>query len=767
MSTSTVPRRAAVPAGRGHFGELTRGRALWVAVDAVAVMALLTLVALAFFPVYGTGWLFLTVLGFGAIGIGLAILAAHRRWGAGRTGMAGLAAWFLAGSFLVMPSSAVAMVVPTPRTLFGLLVGPVTAWRDMLTLEPPIGETFNLLAVPGFVALTSALFAMLISLTSRRPMLAWLPLAGAYIVGAAVGSQVAYRPLVVGAIFFVIVLVWSSHRRGVARQRLADTSPRVRPFLWAFGAATLAVAGLVAAAVVPVVAAGPERTTLRAGAVPPIDVERYSSPLQGYRANITQHLADVLFEVDGAAEGDIIRLATLDRYDGLSYRVSTLDNHLVDGTTFARVGQWIDDDTPGAARDLAVRIRAYEGVWTPTVGRTTEIRFDGDRSIALGENFFYNRASGTGLATAGLRDGDHYTLGTTTAPRPSASAIGAAPAGAHVLPESQGVPDELRTLARLWTDGAPTAGAAALRLEENLRQGYFSHGQPDEAASAPGHSERRLMTLLADPGRMVGDHEQYAVAMALMAREIDIPARVIYGYRATGSAAVTGQQVGAWPELHFDGLGWVTFDPTPPVTNTLEDDNVPKAPEPQPYIENPPPPPLRPEVPPPDEQLPIDPGEPPAQDAPIDWALIGAFVALTGIPLLTVVVPVAVVLGLKLRRRSQRRHHPVIANRVAGAWAEMVDRARDLGRSPSTAGTRSEQAAGLIDDFPRLTQTTDPISLAKEADWVVFAPGEPTERVAADYWGSSKALHRGMRRSINPLRWIASFLSTKSFRRVK
>ncbi|NHB85257.1 hypothetical protein G7085_13135 [Tessaracoccus sp. HDW20] len=151
----------------------------------------------------------------------------------------------------------------------------------------------------------------------------------------------------------------------------------------------------------------------------------------------------------------------------------------------------------------------------------------------------------------------------------------------------------------------------------------------------------------------------------------------------------------------------------------------------------------------------------------IDWARVGAVALLTGIPLLTVVVPVALVLGLKLRRRSRRRNDPMIANRIAGAWAELVDRARDVGRSPSASATRTEQAEALKSDFARLRDNSDPVALAKEADWLVFAPGEPSEALADEYWASSAAVRRGMRRSVNRLRWIVSHLSTKSFRRIR
>ncbi|NHB85256.1 transglutaminase domain-containing protein [Tessaracoccus sp. HDW20] len=126
------------------------------------------------------------------------------------------------------------------------------------------------------------------------------------------------------------------------------------------------------------------------------------------------------------------------------------------------------------------------------------------------------------------------------------------------------MPEIVLSRARAIAGEGTTGGAAALALESVLRtEGYFSHGQADEAVSLPGHSERRLITLF-EGTEMVGDHEQYAVAMALMARELGIPARVVYGYRVGATQTITGSQVGAWTEVFLDGLGWVMFDPPLP-----------------------------------------------------------------------------------------------------------------------------------------------------------------------------------------------------------
>src|SRR5699024_8203382 len=56
--------------------------------------------------------------------------------------------------------------------------------------------------------------------------------------------------------------------------------------------------------------------------------------------------------------------------------------------------------------------------------------------------------------------------------------------------------------------------------------------------------------------------------MAAMARSLGIPARIGVGFTAgtptgDGEYEVRMNQAHAWPELYFEGAGWVRFEPTP------------------------------------------------------------------------------------------------------------------------------------------------------------------------------------------------------------
>jgi len=69
--------------------------------------------------------------------------------------------------------------------------------------------------------------------------------------------------------------------------------------------------------------------------------------------------------------------------------------------------------------------------------------------------------------------------------------------------------------------------------------------------------------------RRSGNCEYFAAALAVMLRALDIPARVVGGFQR-GEWNPYGRyfmvrlsDAHAWVEAYFDGLGWVTFDPSP------------------------------------------------------------------------------------------------------------------------------------------------------------------------------------------------------------
>ncbi len=83
--------------------------------------------------------------------------------------------------------------------------------------------------------------------------------------------------------------------------------------------------------------------------------------------------------------------------------------------------------------------------------------------------------------------------------------------------------------------------------------------------SPPGHSLARLARFLGAP-QWVGNGEQYAAALGLLARAEGIPARVVMGFTPEDQGDVTtvrGADVAAWVEIPLERVGWVPITATP------------------------------------------------------------------------------------------------------------------------------------------------------------------------------------------------------------
>jgi transglutaminase-like putative cysteine protease len=105
-----------------------------------------------------------------------------------------------------------------------------------------------------------------------------------------------------------------------------------------------------------------------------------------------------------------------------------------------------------------------------------------------------------------------------------------------------------------------------LRVNAYLRGPRFSYTEvpPVSADEAP------LEFFLFDSRQ--GYCQQFSGAMALLLRMGGIPARVASGFspggyrRSSNEWVVRDTDAHSWVEAWFDGIGWVTFDPTPPAT---------------------------------------------------------------------------------------------------------------------------------------------------------------------------------------------------------
>jgi hypothetical protein len=299
-------------------------------------------------------------------------------------------------------------------------------------------------------------------------------------------------------------------------------------------------------------------------------------------------------------------------------------------------------------------------------------------------------------------------------------------------------------------------------LAELRSQGYLSHGiAEDEAPSRSGHSIERLESLFTTRP-MVGDAEQFAVAAALIARELGFSSRVVLGFAEVdgpGSVTLVESDRTAWVEISTAADGWVPVDVVPQrreLPPAEPDEPIPVA-RPQNAVQPPvdDPPPLEELAPPEIEQL-----DEPSLDP--FWQLVLEVLRVAGVAALIAAVlasPLLAIVAAKVQRRRRRRTAADPTLRIVGGWLDVTDAARDHGLELPTAATRSEVAAA-IGRPPALV-------LARVADRAVYAPEEPAMLEANRVWETVDALRASLDDGLSRReRWRAA-LSLRSLRRYR
>lgn len=728
------------------------------AVDVAVAATLMAAGAWGFAPLFaGDAWV-LTAAGAVAVGVGIGAAATLTRLPLMVTTVAVVVAYFLFGGALALPGTTTAGVVPTGTTLNVLATGAVTAWKDLLTVQVPTEGIEVVLLVPFITLLVCATAAAGLAVRRRGAAWAIVPAAVALVVAIAFGTYRAAAPVAQGLVFVGVAVAWISWRRFVARGGANPVSGRGWR-RYATAAAVLAVSLAVGGAWGSSLAPSGQRVVIRDQIVPPLELHDYPSPLQSFRALVRDQEETVLFTVEGLPEDTRIRLATLDSYNGIVYSVSG-DGGGVAGS-FEPVGSAIPVDAKGETSEVTVRIGALGGVWVPTVGQLRQVTFGGSDATALQNTLHYNRTTSTAVVTEGLQEGDTYTFDAVVPRAPAGDELEGAALSAVPLPRMSVVPEGLRSIAveAIGAETDPAAEVAA--IEEYLAAaGFFSHGLKGQAPSRSGHGAERIAELMGGE-KMVGDHEQYAVAFALMAHELGIPARVVMGFEpersGDGPVDVTGADVIVWAEVAYEGLGWVAVNPTPAEDRVPIDEETPPQREPRPQVLQPPPPPQEPaEVPP---AIPV---EDEAIDEPTDAleAVMRVAVYVAGaLGILAILLgPALVILIAKARRRRKRRRAAMPADRVAGGWNEIADAAADYGVALAPQATRVEKGSVVDTAFEGVTTS----ALATRADHHVWGPAEVDDEAVAAYWDDVRGTIRTMHKTRGWRTRTAARLSARS-----
>ncbi len=767
------------------------------AVDSALLGALLVLGLLGFRSTYG-GTRYLVVGIFG-VALGLLVAYVSERLKAHALAVAAVTVlvYLLFGTAVALRGVVSGGAAPTVSNLQTLAEGAISGWHDLLTVLPPVGASGNVLAIPYLLGLSGAVLGSTLARRSRIAFLPVLPTVVVLALSILFGSTKPAALVLQGAVFAALALTWTVLRARAREHLLVRSSLRRR----------LSAAALVATAATGAVALGPvmpfaganERVVLREYIDPPLDLRQFVSPLTTYRKYVVPEAKSqgrgglgekTLFTVDGLPPGSLIRIATMDAYDGTVWGVAGAtapgaSKKAEASGSFQRVGVTIPTSAAGTRATVKFTMGELGGIWLPSVGVVTRVQFDGEDADYLTKTFRYNRATDSAVAATlpaddpvMLQPGVQYSMDVVVPPTwvstPQVDQAGlsaAGPAG-FVVPAPARVPDAVKAKMTEVVNDTQGTFARVQALADELVRGAYSNGTQGEIPSLAGHYAARLDRMVSDPQGLVGDAEQYAAVMALMTRQLGIPARVVMGVQPkeeTGSRIeVKGTDVTAWVEVGLQGLGWVPVFPTPPST-AKKPQTVPR-PKPITRVQEPPkvvaPPRVEAEplisasdavprkTP---EKKPTTGGNSADQNRSPDGRGISAVVAAgMGIPVLLLAI-VGLIVGLKWRRSRRRRHRGTPHARIAGGWSEVVDLVMDAGVAIPPQATRRDVAV-IVDRAPVMV-------LARRADQAVFAPGEPTESEVADYWADVSTARREMAGELGRWARIRTALNPTSLRR--
>lgn len=603
-----------------------------------------------------------------------------------------------------------------PAAALGFLPGPmaITELQDLArtalteaetVLSPvPTDPTLVFLAVGGLGLV--ALVVDVIGVTLRLPALAGAPLLLVYALPAAVipgGVTWWLLPIAVSGWLVLMTVDARDDARSwgpLIPRPSAPTGPTAGPRAHPRAARASAWSGLLAlqAAIVAILAAVLLPTFIP-GLSEPVFVSSSGSrpgigdsgpisidPFVTLRRDLVDNPErEVLRYTTDAAAPDYLRLVVLDEFDGETWRAGDV------AVRTPLTDDLAPPDAPGVAKlpdfttDIAITDLdnaqlpvPYAATAVSGIGEPLDARWSWDPQTRT--------VAGSGVSAAGATyEVTAYQLDPTRAELRDATKRAPDPLLPWLALPDGLTPDMARIADEVTADAnTPYAKARAL-VDHFTRDGGYSYSTqvitPDGADPLQSFLDERI-----------GYCQQFAGTMALMARSVGIPSRVVIGFTSgveddEGTYVVQARNAHAWPELWMSGIGWVRFEPTPRIgagvtqpdygqsrDRTPDSTSEPTAPQPTPT-----------------DRVDAAPGAGSGSSLPV-WpilAVIGVLAVLLALP------------GLAVRWRRRRRTSLADPRaRIEGTWQEWGDEVRDLGWRWSSADTPRQASNRLVQQMP-------------------------------------------------------------------
>ena len=497
----------------------------------------------------------------------VAIAALFERRGLLLATLASLAGLAFAITWIVLPQTAW-YGLPSIRTLRAVgrsleFVGQQARVRVAPT--PPL-PPLMLAAVTA--VWTAAFSSHALAIRAGSPLLAVLPpiaLVGFADTVLEDGARPVYAIVLLAAAIAVVfadglrrVRQWGPVWSGSRTRRLGPSVRGSRPVALTVIAAAVLVPGLL-----PGFRSGPLVDLSTSG-----DEGAGLDPFISIHAQLDEQAARDLFEVQ-TEQAQYWRLYTLDVFDGEAWRSSDPDGSVggqsVSVPTVLPQGPAYSFPADTETESFTFRVLSdFDPAHALPMAQSPEEITAGD----LGD-VTWDPYRGQAFLDGGLDAGLEYSVRSRIVV-PTADELDLVN---NLTPEQYGrwtdLPEDaldprIGEIANDWTDGATSDYDKVLAIQRHFHATefgfrYSTDVEIDDSADA-------LLTFLTQT--KAGFCQQYATAMAVLARELGIPARIAVGYQAgtlqdNGRYLVQTRNAHAWVEVYFAGYGWLQFEPTP------------------------------------------------------------------------------------------------------------------------------------------------------------------------------------------------------------
>ena len=542
----------------------------------VAAACAVVLASVSLYPIFiGTGW-FWAGCGSACVVALTGTATRLRRLPVPVTLLAGVLTLLLYLNLVFANARSLYHLLPTPGSVAALFQTAGQGFNDASRYAPPVPELRGMVLLAAAGIGIAALLTDLIAVRLGSAALAGLPLLLLFtepftlsVSRGLAGTTVAFCVGVAG----YLALLSSEGRDRIRAWEQADASDRYAPDTRPLAAAgrRVGTASVVLALCLPLFIPGLHTTRLFGGQ-PGIGGKGGSGGTAGVGfPNPNVQLSQELTEAKASTvltytstNPDYLQLYALDKLtDNAGWQLFDQPESLVpvsprlpaapgltqkSGVADQRTNVTI---APGVSADVLAALP----VPYPATSVTAKGTLHADRTTLM--------VFDAGVTLGGLT----YTVNSLSE-SPGAQALGAVPpAPASITEHYLAVPasyDSLRALAQsvVRNAGAKTQFQEALALQDWLADGSFTY-----TLKAPTVLSAADLTKFLKVTKK-GYCQQFSSAMAVLARLLDIPSRVAYGYTAGAPNAnrtftVTTHDAHAWPELYFQGYGWLRFEPTP------------------------------------------------------------------------------------------------------------------------------------------------------------------------------------------------------------